>query len=176
MDSPSGELLPVIIGLVLGVVFIFVFYTLASNRQPPSVSIPQRFTQKVPIEDEFKSIEQIPEVSLFLEKYEDHMTIYFGRSQNHTIQFTYSTWAQVDKDGDGYKEVFRRLELTLFYDESGGKPIDKSYDPDRLKQMVIRCREQTALSLDIDKAFTDIMQPAYDGQVKDILENEKCFF
>ena len=173
VNTTNGLLVPVIIGLVAGVVFIFTIHTFVRSPIPPILSIPE----KVPIEDELKSAQQIPEVKLFLEKYDDHnSTIFLGRFQNETIQIRYTTWAQVDKDGDGYKEAFRRLELTLFYDESGGKPIYKSYDPDKLKQIEIRCREQIAISLDEEKAFTDIMLPAYDGQVRDVIENGKCLF
>ena len=177
VNTTNGLLVPVIIGLVAGVVFIFAIHTFVRSPIPPILSISHKFPEKVPIEDELKNIEQIPEVKLFLEKYDDnHSTIYLGRFQNETIQIRYATWAQVDKDGDEYKEAFRRLELTLFYDESGGKSIYKSYDPDRLKQIEIRCREQIAISLDEDKAFTDITLPAYDGQVRDIIENAKCLF
>ena len=169
VGSNSGVLLPVIIGLALGVAFIvsIAVFTTTSTA----------FPYRPPIEDEFRSIEQIPEVRLFLDKYGDHdFNNGFSRFQNGTIKFSYITWAQVDKDGDGYKETFRRLELTLFYDESGGMPIYKSYDPDRLKQIQVRCREQIAISLDEDQSFTDIMRPAYDGQVRDILENARCLF
>ena len=177
VNTTNGLLVPVIIGLVVGAAFIFAIHTFVRGPIPPILSISHKFPEKVPIEDELKNIEQIPEVKLFLEKYDDNnSTIYLGRFQNETIQIRYTTWAQVDKDGDGYKEAFRRLELTLFYDESGGEPIYKSYDPDRLKQIEIRCREQIAISLDEDKAFTDIMLPAYDGQVRDIIENAKCLF
>jgi hypothetical protein len=177
VNTTNGQLVPVIIGLVAGVVFIFAIHTFMRSPIPPILSIPERFPETIPIEDELKNIEQIPEVRLFLQKYDDHnSTMYFGRFQNDTIQIRYTTWAQVDKDGDGYKEAFRRLELTLFYDESGGEPIYKSYDPDRLKQIQVRCREQIAISLDEDKAFSDIMPPAYDNQVKDFIENARCLF
>ena len=177
VNTTNGLLVPVIIGLVAGVVFIFAIHTFVRGPIPPILSISHKFPEKVPIEDELKNIEQIQEVKLFLEKYDDNnSTAYFGHFQNETIQIRYTTWAQVDKDGDGYKETFRRLELTLFYDESGGKPIYKSYDPERLKQIEIRCREQIAISLDEEKAFTDIILPAYDGQVRDVIENAKCLF
>src|SRR5437867_1524276 len=177
VNTTNGLLVPVIIGLVVGIAFIFAIHAFVRSPIPPILSISHKFSEKVPIEDELKNIEQIPEVRIFLEKYDDYnSTKGFSRFQNGTIKFSYTTWAQVDKDGDGYKEAFHRLELTLFYDESGGKPIYKSYDPDRLKQIEIRCREQIAISLDEDKAFTDIMLPAYDGQVRDIIENVKCLF
>lgn len=55
----------------------------------------------------------MPEVALFLEKYEDHNSIiYFGRSDNGTVRFIYAASAAIDKDGNGYKETNRRLELT----------------------------------------------------------------
>lgn len=128
------------------------------------------------IDDEFKNIEQIPEVKLFLEKYCSYdMTKGFGRS-NDTIRFEYVAAAYVDKDGDGIKEANRRLDLRIFYDESGNKPIHRSYDPARLEQIEIHCREQTTLSVDIDKAFSDIIPPAYDSNVIDFIENTKCLF
>ncbi len=66
--------------------------------------------------------------------------------------------------------------MTISYDESGGNPINKSYDPARIEQVEIRCRELTKMTPDVDKAFTDIVPPAYDGQIKDFIENTKCLF
>jgi hypothetical protein len=166
--SNSQVLLPVIVGLVLGVAFIISFAFLMST---PSRTFPER----PPIEDTFNNIEQIPEVKLFSEKYDDHnSTKGFGRFQNGTIKFSYVAFGNVDKDEDGIKEAFRRLELTISYDESGNKPIYKSFDPTRVKQLEIRCRELTKVSLDIDEAFADIMPRAYDGQIKDFIESSRC--
>lgn len=130
--------------------------------------------------EEFKSLEEHnSDVKLFLDKYGDHnSTKGFGRfPNNNTIKFTYVAAAYVDKNGDGIKETNRRLDLTVLYDESGegsDRLISNSYDPARVKQIEIRCREQTRLTPDIDKAFTDVVPPAYDGHVKDFIENVKC--
>lgn len=176
--SGSSIILPVATGLVLGIAFI-VSFALFINTPPRSRSA---ILGAQPISEEFKNVEQqIPEVKLFLEKYGDYNSSKgFGRFPNGTIEYTYVAAAYIDKNnGDGIKEKLnRRIDLTILYDESGsgGQPIYKSYDPSRVKQIEIRCRELTELTPDVDKAFTDVMPPAYDGRVKDFIQHAKCLF
>lgn len=168
--SDSRVVLPVIVGLVLGVAFVVSFVLIASS---PSRTLFDKHSG----EEDFRNIEQIPELKLFMEKYGDHdSTKGFGRSQNGTIQFSYAAFASVDTDTDGIKEAFRRLELSITYDESGNEPIYKNFDPSRVTHLEIRCRELTKVDLDIDIAFTDIMSHAYDGQTKDFIENASCLY
>lgn len=172
MESDSGKngsLLPAIVGLVVGIAFIvsFSFLFSAPHRVLPGTP---------PAGETFEKIEQVPEVRLFLEKYgsDQYSTKSFGHSDNGMIKFTYTAAAYLDKDGNGIGEANRRLDLTVFYDEGGGKPIHDSFDAARVGQLEIRCREQTAYSHDIDKAFTDVMQPAYNDQVAGFIENARC--
>lgn len=170
MESDGGSLLPAIVGLVLGVIFIVSFSF--------HFNIPHRdFQRPPPLDETFGKIErQVPEVKLFMEKYgsDIYSTKGFARSDNGTIKFIYTAAAYVDRDGNGIGEVNRRLDLTIYYDESGGKPIYDSFDLARVKQLEARCREQTARSLDVDKAFTDIIEPAYNGQIAGFIESVKC--
>lgn len=171
MESDSGKngpLLPAIVGLALGVAFIASFSLFFNTPHGDMPLTP-------PVGETFENIEQVSEVKLFLEKYgsDQYSTKSFGRSDNGMIKFTYTAAAYLDRDGNGIGEVNRRLDLIVYYDESGN-PIHDSFDPARVGQLEIRCREQTAYLYDIDKAFTDVIQPAYNGQVAGFIENARC--
>lgn len=160
----------VVAGLAIGIGFIIAFSMFFSF--PPRLS----FSDKPPVEDIFDNIEKIPEVTLFIEKYEDlNSTKGFSRSENGTIRFMYVASAGIDKDGNGYGETNRRFELIVLYDESGDKPIHDSFEPERVKHMETHCKEHTKVTPNIDEAFSDIMPVAYNEDVGDSIQNSECF-
>ena len=84
VNTTNGLLVPVIIGLVAGVVFIFAIHTFVRGPIPPIVSISHEFPKKVPIEDELKNIEQIA-ISLDEDKafIDIMLPAYNGQSQRY---------------------------------------------------------------------------------------------
>lgn len=117
----------------------------------------------------------MPEVALFLEKYEDHNSIiYFGRSDNGTVRFIYAASAAIDKDGNGYKETNRRLELTFCMMKAAANQSTTVLNL-RAKHMEAHCKEQSKVTPTIDEAFSDTMPAAYEDDVRDFIQNSGFF-
>ena len=172
VNATSGLLTPVLAGLVLGALFIIAFSTFMRNPIPPMLSIAERFHDRVPIQDEFKTVEQVPEVKFLIDKYTNDVQPGFARSNDEkTIRYDYLIAEAIDTDGDGYKESVRHLDLILLYDESGGK-IYKNPDA-KLIQMKIECTQPSSSDI---RTYIDVMPPVEDGKVMDFIQNEKCMF
>lgn len=167
IDNSVG---PLAAGLAVGIAFIVIFsmlFALPVSRPFPGMLAPGA---------ELENIEKVPAVALFLEKYgEQNSTIYFGYSENGTAQFMFAAAGGVDKDGNGYKETSRTMELDVTYDGSGGKPIYYTFEPERVKHMEAHCKELVKFTININEAFADVMPPAYDGDVRDFIQNSECF-
>lgn len=136
-------------GLVTGIAFIASFVLFTPTH---------RFPDSLPVEEEFKNIDQLPVVQLFVEKYDNSLKG-FGRS-NDAIQFHYWVAEYIDKDGDGVRETTRQLELTVLYDESGGNLVYNNFSTSRVKQVEIRC--------------TETPYGGKTGDIKDFIQNARC--
>jgi hypothetical protein len=164
-DGCSGIVLPVVIGLVVGVAFIVSFAYFISNLNTRIYEGPGEL-------HEFDTPDQhSQEVKLFLEKYSTDVLEGFSRNTNKTITFYYEVAKAVDTDDDGYRDTPRHLDLTLTYDESGG--AIESNPNAKLVKMQIRCTEPSPTDI---RTFVEILPPADDSKVLEFIQNARCIF
>ncbi len=167
--NPSTSLsivVPVILGLVLGIAFMIALaYSvcfLSTRKYLGSGEL-----------SEFIVPNELPEVKLLFDKYPaNEITEGFSRNEDRKIiQFDYIVPETVDTDGDGYRESPRHLDLMLTYDESGGT-IDINPNA-KLMQMKVRCTQPSPSDF---RTYIDIFRPAQYGKVMGFIQNAKCIF
>lgn len=175
MNPTSNDaLLPVIAGLVAGIALIAAF-----SAAFPHGSLVRSFFPHAPHPDElFVEVEQVPEVRLFLEKYNDthsdqnHLAKGFSRQPDGSAsQYLYSAFRNLDMDGDGYTETLRRVELSIIFEGDRGNNNDSSNNAPRVRQMEIHCLQ---LSSEEPRSFADLFSPAFDGSVGAFIEGNNC--
>lgn len=159
-SGENGSLgVPVVAGLATGVAIVILFTLfmtpmLAITRGRPT------------IQEEFQRAEQLQEVQFFMQKYPDFTSGFAKNGTSVTYYYNVSKWG--DANGDGVAESFRRLALSVTFED--GMAISKDAIS-RLHRIQIECDAASAENITLHN-----LMPPVSGEtnVMEFLQNAKC--